>query len=63
MINKKKRYALLTLGLPFNIVAFIINIVVALVVFLYMRLIHRGILMGTMANKSLEFHEQGKVRQ
>ena len=62
MINKKKRYAIALLESPLTIIAFVIKLAVAFLDFTYIRLIKKGILMGSQFEKNLEFHEQGRSR-
>lgn len=45
---------------PLIVAAFIVRLLVAIVTFTYIRLIKKGMLMGSQFEKNLEFHEQGR---
>jgi len=49
--------------LPLTITALVSKVAVAILTFIYIRLIHEGIIAGSQLHKKLEFHEQGKVRR
>ena len=61
--SKLKRYSILTLESPLTILVFILNLLVAIITFCYIRVIKKGILMGSQFNKDLEFHEQGRIKK
>ena len=48
------------LELPMIIIVFVLRLLVAILAFCYIRVIKKGILMGSQFEKDLEFHEQGR---
>jgi hypothetical protein len=58
--SKLKYYSILFLESPLIVVVFVLRLVVAILTFCYIRVIKKGILMGSQFEKDLEFHEQGK---
>lgn len=59
MINKWKKYSILTAQLPLTIVGILVKSVVAIAAFTYFRWVRRGIYLGERLHTRLESHEMG----
>ena len=59
MINKYKKYIILSAQLPLSITGLLVKFAVAIISFTYLRWVRKGIHMGKRLDTYLDCHEKG----
>jgi len=58
-----KKYIIMTLQLPLIIIGILVKLPIAILAFIYIRWVRKGIYQGTKLHNYLESHEQGYRRK